>query len=500
VRFEVSRVLDTIERHLTTDPLLAQAVVDVAAVARFVELDGGRTISLIRIGMVVDALGRYLHDGGVYLYPVAPRRMLSDPELTSKERMVLGRWTDQGLIEAAAHEIGERVPEIAELTGLPIVSLNGYDDLAQRYGFLRDAPLRVLTVSPRGGGALLTDGTGGTGGVVLRGPDEIEDRPWSRRLLPALLAIGKATPKGKVPPPDDEPAPDAGPAPDADTESAVVAAPPEPEPEPVVRQPEVPLWPDPGRVYHVPLPVPPAIRSQPDGVGTALMARLWRCDGFDCPSFGDERRIGQPVPHMRKGVPVCPRHDERLVDIGPRPPEIPVALIVDGLRRQRFMVTVDRPVRVGKEPDDPDDVSVEPYLHDAAASWIGAEHLRLSVSDGKLVVTDLGANGSLVWKRTDPQARPETMRLYQGRSYDLGEWDTVELYTGIELVHAERRPRGVDESPDEPASVLVDAPTVAVLRLPDRTLPDRTPPDRTLPDRTLPDRTLPDRTLPDPAP
>src|SRR5439155_19295662 len=140
VRFEVSRVLDTIEQHLTTDPLLAQAVVDIAAVARHVDLDGGRPISLIRIGMVVDALGRYLHDGGVYLYPVAPRKLLSDPELTSKERMVLGRWTDQGLIEATAHDIVERVPEVAELTGLPIVSVDPHADLAQRYEFLRGAP------------------------------------------------------------------------------------------------------------------------------------------------------------------------------------------------------------------------------------------------------------------------------------------------------------------------------------------------------------------------
>jgi hypothetical protein len=432
VRFEVSRALDTIEQHLTTDPMLAQAVVDIADVARYAELDSGRGISLIRIGMAVDALGRYLHDGGVFLYPVAPRALLSDSELTSKERMVLGRWTDQGLIEASAHDVAERVPEIAELAGLPILSRSTHEELAKRLEFLRGAPLRVLTMTSRGGGAMLTDGTGGTGGVVV-------------------LAVGKATPKGKVAPPAEESA-------DTSTEPPAAVE--------IDAPPGVPLWPDPGLVYSVPLPEPPAVRAEPNGVGTALMARLWHCDGFDCPCFGDERRIGQPVPHMRTGVPVCPRHDDRLVDAGPRPPEIPVALIVDGLRRRRFMVTVDRPVRVGKEPEDPDDVTVKPYLHDAAKNWISPEHLKLEISDGKLVITDLGMNGSLVWTRSGPQARAETMRLYKGKSYPLGEWDTVELYTGIELVHAERRPKGVDASPDEPASVLVDAPTVAMLHLP----------------------------------
>ena len=87
--------------------------------------------------------------------------------------------------------------------------------------------------------------------------------------------------------------------------------------------------------------------------------------------------------------------------------------------------------------------------------------------DGQLVVTDLGENGSLLWLRPDPQAQPTARRLGEGSTHPLGEWDTVELYTGIELGHGERRPKGVDESPDEPASVLVDAPTVAMRKVPD---------------------------------
>src|SRR6266511_4746948 len=93
-----------------------------AEVARFVELDGGRGINLLRIGMVIDALGRYLHDGGALLYPVAGRELLGDGELTSKERMVLGRWADDGLIEVTP-QVTDRVFEVAELAGLAVIEI-----------------------------------------------------------------------------------------------------------------------------------------------------------------------------------------------------------------------------------------------------------------------------------------------------------------------------------------------------------------------------------------
>jgi len=54
---------------------------------------------MLRLGMVVDALAQHLAEGAVLLYPVASRSLLSDQDLTSKERMVLGRWADDGLIE-----------------------------------------------------------------------------------------------------------------------------------------------------------------------------------------------------------------------------------------------------------------------------------------------------------------------------------------------------------------------------------------------------------------
>jgi hypothetical protein len=449
VRFEVSRVMDTIEQRLTTDIVMAQAVVDIGEITRYTELDTGRTVNLIRIGMVVDALGRYLRDGGAMIYPVAPRKLLSEGELTAKERMVLGRWTDDGLIEATA-DAEARVPEIAELTGLPIISLRGHAEIADRRGWLRESPLRVLTVSPRGGGALLTDGTGGTGGVVLTRPGG-RSAP-SRDQKPDTKTLVNAERSAEDTPPENG-------------DRVVAKATPDGS---VLRRVDgelVRIWPDPSEPVYEPLPEPPEYLPAPSGTGAALIARSWRCDGYDCPSFGPDRRLGQPVPMVRKGKPLCPRHEEPLTEIGPRPLSVPMTLIVDGLRRRHFVVMADRPVRVGRAPEEPDAIAVNEWLHEAAANWISRTHLKLEIVDDRLVATDVSTNGTLVWVRSEPGARPDTFRLARGKSYPLGEWDTVELYTGIELCRADRRPPGVDDSHDQPSSVLTDAPTVA-LRLP----------------------------------
>jgi hypothetical protein len=438
VRFEVSQVMDTIERRLSTDIVVAQAVVDLGEIIRYAELDSGRPVNLIRAGMVVDAFGRYLRDGGAMIYPVVPRQLLSEAALTAKERMVLGRWTDDGLIEAT-QDAAERVLAIAELTGLPVISLRYHADLAKRYDWLREDPLRVLTVSPRGGGALLTDGKGGTGGVVLsrpggRGGPKVPAQPTSPENAP-----GEAT--GPITAPADG--------------TALRRAAAE----------RGPIFPNPTEPVYEPLPEPPEYLPAPSPTGTALIARAWRCDEFDCPSFGDGRRLGQPVPRLRAGKPVCPRHDEPLRDLGPRPPSVPVTLVIDGLRRRHFVVMADRPVFVGRAPEEPDAIAVAEWLHEAAARWISRTHLKLEISDNRLVVTDVSRNGTLVWIRSGPGDRPDTYRLSRDRSYPLGEWDTVEMYTGIELCRADRRPVGVDESHDEPSSVLTDAPTFAMQQL-----------------------------------
>jgi len=84
MRFDVTQVLDAIERHLTTEAALAQAVVDLGQVAWFDALDGGRAVNLLRIGQTLDALSRHLGEDGIMLYAVAGRDLLTDADLTSR--------------------------------------------------------------------------------------------------------------------------------------------------------------------------------------------------------------------------------------------------------------------------------------------------------------------------------------------------------------------------------------------------------------------------------
>jgi FHA domain len=157
VRFDVTQVLDAIERHLTTEAVLAQAVVDIGHVAWFDALDGGRPVSLLRVGLLVDALSRHLGQDAVMIYPIASRDLLTDADLTSKERMVLGRWAGDGLIEVV-QVMADRVAEVADITGLPVITIDGFPGLESRYPWLRGQPDRVLQLTPVEGGARILGG------------------------------------------------------------------------------------------------------------------------------------------------------------------------------------------------------------------------------------------------------------------------------------------------------------------------------------------------------
>jgi hypothetical protein len=157
MRFEVTQVLDEIERHLTTESALAQAVVDIGHVAWYGALDGGRSVSLLRAGLLVDALSRHLGEDAVMIYAVASRDLLTDADLTSKERMVLGRWSGDGMVEVVP-VMADRVPEIADITGLPVITIDGFPGLERRYSWLRGMPERVLQLVPGEGGARIIGG------------------------------------------------------------------------------------------------------------------------------------------------------------------------------------------------------------------------------------------------------------------------------------------------------------------------------------------------------
>jgi FHA domain len=127
VRFEVSKVMDAIERRLSIDPAVAAAVVDLTEVIGLADLDNGRPANLLRLGVVVDSLGQRLGDGAASIYVVADRALMSDTDLTSNERMVIRRWSDDGLIEVlpAGTPVTPRVREISALTGLSIITRVG---------------------------------------------------------------------------------------------------------------------------------------------------------------------------------------------------------------------------------------------------------------------------------------------------------------------------------------------------------------------------------------
>ena len=360
MRFDVTEVLDAIERHLTTEAALAQAVVDIGQVAWFDALDGGRPVNLLRVGMLVDALARHLGEDAIMIYPVAGRDLLTDADLTSKERMVLGRWAGDGLIEVVP-SIGDRVAEVADLTGLPVVTRDGYPGLEDRYPWLRGQPDRVLRVLPGDGAARIVGGQPGT--------------------------------------------------------------------------------------------------AQPDGPGLALLSRVWRCSRRECPTFGERRAMTQSVPRLRSGVPVCPRHDEPLVNAGPRPPAVAMALLVDGTVRERFVVRVGRPVTVGRSPDDPDGLMIGSHLSGDAAQMISRNHVRVELRDDVLMATDQSTNGTVVRSRSGPYMPAEEVHLSGGAPYALKPWDTLELPSGVVISRADR---SLTRSAGGPESVMGDAPTMAM--------------------------------------
>jgi hypothetical protein len=425
VRFEVNRVLDTVEQRLTTDVTLAQAVVDLADVARFEELDRGRPINLLRVGMALDALAQYLLDGAAMLYAVAGRELLSDGSLTSKERMVLGRWIDDSRIEATPM-VGDRVVEIADFTGMPVVACRDYGQFVDRFPWVRSAPERLLRLVSKPGKAMLTPwepAGSGAGGA-----------PAGGSAAEAARAGGRGVAKIAAPGHSAAPAAEVG-----------------------------------ARVFmtrYTPLTrvstraIEPA--AAPSSMGATMLARCWRCAELECPSFGEHRREGQPVPRMLKGVPVCPRHAQPLKDVGPRLAEYPVAVVIDDVVRRRFPVTMAHPVHVGQAPGDTDDIPLKLWLHEGAAGWIAERHARLEIVDGALTVTNLGENGTVVWRRGGPGEAGSSLRLEEGQSYRLAPHDSLELYTGIELVPGNRRVVGGPVSPPDVRSVLADAPTVAL--------------------------------------
>jgi hypothetical protein len=177
VRFEVSKVLDAIEARLSTDPALARAVVDLSEIVRYADLDGGRPASSVRLGLVIDALGKRFAEENVPVYVVAPRGLLSDTDLTSNERMVIRRWADDGKVEVVP-QMDDRVYEVAELLGLPVITRGRGDQVRGRRPWV-DEPGRLLAaVAGEGGAPVLMARVGRD-----QQPKPAERSPMGQRML-----------------------------------------------------------------------------------------------------------------------------------------------------------------------------------------------------------------------------------------------------------------------------------------------------------------------------
>jgi hypothetical protein len=378
LRFEVSKVLDAIEARLSTDPALARAVVDLSEIVRYADLDGGRPASSVRLGLVVDALGRHLAEENVPVYVVVPRGLLSDTELTSNERMVIRRWADDGKVEVVP-QLDDRVFEVAELLGVPVLTRARGDQFRDRRPWV-DEPGRLLAaVAGEGGGAVL------------------------------LARVGRGE------------------------------------------------------------PARPAERSP---LGERLLARVWSCPESNCSSFGssgdpdspfaDMRTftspVAQPPPALRAAVPTCPRHGTKLKDAGARPAVEVLSVRIDGVIRQRFVVSTEQPVVVGRAPEG-GGIMLGQWLTDDARKWISRGHVRFVLRGaGELTVQDVSTNGSGIRPggSLDDDAR---ITLNRDQTRPVGATDVVELYAGVNVGRSKMWATG---GVVQPQSVMGEAPTMAL--------------------------------------
>jgi hypothetical protein len=376
VRFEVSKVLDAIEARLTTDPALARAVVDLSEIVRYADLDGGRPASMLRLGLVIDALGRHVSEENVPVYAVVPRGLLSDADLTSNERMVVRRWADDGVVEVVP-QLDDRVLEVAELLGLPVLTRTRAEQFRDRRPWVEEPGRLLAAVS-------------GAGGPVL------------------VARVGR----GEV----------------------------------------------------------PAV-AEPSPMGAKLLARVWSCPEANCNAYGsggdpdspfaDMRKttapVAQPPPSLRSGAPTCPRHGTRLRDAGPRPEVEVLSVRIDGVVRQRFVVSTGNPVVVGRAPEG-GGVMLGQWLTDDARKWISRGHVRLALNGGELTAQDVSTNGTGI-RPGGSQDDDDRITLNRDETRTLAANDVVELYAGVNVGRAKLWATG---GVTQPSSVMAEAPTMAI--------------------------------------
>jgi hypothetical protein len=372
VRFEVSKVLDAIEARLTTDPAMARAVVDLSEVARYADLDGGRPASLLRLGLVIDALGRHVAEEEVPVYAVAPRALLSDADLTSNERMVVRRWADDGVVEVVP-ELDDRVLEVAELIGLPVLSRSRAEQFRDRRPWV-DEPGRLLAAVPGAGGPVLVARVG-RGEVPAVG----EPSPMGAKLLARVWRC-----------PESNCSNFGG---DSDSPFADMRKLTSP-----VAQP------------------PPTLKA---GVPT-------------CPRHGTRLSDAGPRPAVEVlAVRIDDVIRRRFVVSADKPVVVGRApASSDSPRRPK-----DQAPAAGTAPEDGDGVMLGQWLTDDARKWISRGHVRFALDGEDLTVQDVSTNGTGI-RPGGSDDDDQRITLDRDEIRKLDEDDVVELYAGVNVGRA----------------------------------------------------------------
>ena len=213
----------------------------------------------------------------------------------------------------------------------------------------------------------------------------------------------------------------------------------------------------------------PAVARSP--LGERLLARVWSCPAPNCTSYGtggdpdspfsDMRTytspVSQPPPALRSGAPTCPRHGDRLRDAGARPATEVFSVRIDGVIRQRFVVSEDKPTIVGRAPEGGSGVMLGQWLTDDARKWISRGHVAFTLRAGEVTVQDISTNGSGIRPGGSPDD-DQRIFLKRDESRVLGPEDVVELYAAVNIGRSKLWSTG---GLVQPESVMGEAPTMA---------------------------------------
>ncbi|RKN11963.1 FHA domain-containing protein [Streptomyces radicis] len=151
------QALEALEPHLAAGRQEADALVDLSNVVRDTRI-GERGAarpprSLHRLRLVVEALARHTSDSAVTVYAIADRSLPRAPHeyADPAEPRLLRRWIERGLVEEAP-DADDPLLELADVTGLPVISNDDFDDFRTAHPWIQGNTTQFLGVVPILGG------------------------------------------------------------------------------------------------------------------------------------------------------------------------------------------------------------------------------------------------------------------------------------------------------------------------------------------------------------